>query len=158
MAMTIMFKDGTQLYSVSHSVGYEQDNKTDDVMLVQFLLRKISEYAGAYRPLGRPLAVDGVFGPLTHYWLIFFEYYTARQMSLHQGSVISDHALCMIKASGFDYDKSGVMYRLNRVYMMAYGKRDLSSLPEVPGILRRSLKSNVKKMDRTSDPEILSLK
>jgi hypothetical protein len=50
-------------------VGQRGSNHRDDVMLVQFLLlRTLSNDP----PLGPPLAMDGLYGPATHYWTLYF--------------------------------------------------------------------------------------
>lgn len=63
------------IYDVSDSVGItagaaRPPNQRDDVLLVQYFLQSIYKVA-KLRPLGH-LAVDGVYGPMTHYWSLFF--------------------------------------------------------------------------------------
>jgi hypothetical protein len=61
------------VYDLDGSVGYGQGckNLKTDVALVQYLLA--GYYAKASKkPLGK-LIVDGQFGPITHYWSLFFQ-------------------------------------------------------------------------------------
>jgi hypothetical protein len=48
------------------------NNHPDDVMLVQFLLRHALKMSTTPLPLGPPLAMDGLYGPATHYWTLYF--------------------------------------------------------------------------------------
>jgi hypothetical protein len=59
-------------YNVSEAVGPGARNRRDDVLLVQFLLKRYYTYFGACRPAGE-LAVDGHFGPTTHRWIRAFQ-------------------------------------------------------------------------------------
>lgn len=61
------------LYDISDPIGSKSGctNSPDDVALVQFFL------AGYFltdqdRPLGK-LSIDGKFGPMTHYWCLYFK-------------------------------------------------------------------------------------
>lgn len=57
-------------YDVDRVVGYNGNNQFADILLVQFLLK--THYTGVSKaPLGR-MVCDGKFGPITHYWLLFF--------------------------------------------------------------------------------------
>jgi hypothetical protein len=58
-------------YLNSGSVGFGMTNATEDVLLVQYFLSKIYQ-RNTPKPLGRTLLVDGRFGPITHYWILFF--------------------------------------------------------------------------------------
>ena len=65
-------------YDVTNAVGIpvapgdptNPPNEHFDVLLVQYLLEKYYE-GEKFRPAGK-LLLDGVFGPLTHYWMLFF--------------------------------------------------------------------------------------
>src|SRR5262245_15444992 len=59
-------------YNVSEAVGPGARNRRDDVLLVQFLLKRYYKYFGAYRPAG-DLPVDGLFGPTTYRWIRAFQ-------------------------------------------------------------------------------------
>ncbi len=68
----------TRFYDVTEPVGIpiapgDPENPANahlDVLLIQYLLEKYYE-GEAFRPAGK-LLLDGVFGPLTHYWMLFF--------------------------------------------------------------------------------------
>jgi hypothetical protein len=57
------------MYTVHRDVGIGRPNERQDVLLAQVLLRRIYPSGGA--PLGPKLTVDGVFGPATHYWILY---------------------------------------------------------------------------------------
>lgn len=59
------------LYDVDRTVGYGAVNESDDVLLVQFLLKRYF-LRPKLKPLGT-MILDGIFGPITHYWLLFFQ-------------------------------------------------------------------------------------
>lgn len=65
---------GKYFYDLDGPVGYagKCQNLTGDVTLVQYLLAGYYAKCSGGKPLGR-LAVDGSFGPMTHYWSIFFQ-------------------------------------------------------------------------------------
>ncbi len=65
------------IYDLDSSVGLNSDNKhlqnlAPDVMLLQFMFQQTFSGLGIAPP-GQPLAVDGKFGPLTHYWILYFQ-------------------------------------------------------------------------------------
>jgi hypothetical protein len=63
---------GLLLYDISGSVGYGKCvNQKGDVALVQYMLAAIYRKR-TMKPLGR-MIVDGSFGPMTHYWSLFFQ-------------------------------------------------------------------------------------
>ncbi len=66
--------DFPYIYNVTFAVGYGKVNALDDVMLVQYFLKKIWEKISASKP--RPsgnLVVDGLMGPITHRWIKNFQ-------------------------------------------------------------------------------------
>lgn len=67
------FYDITNAVGIPNAPGKDPSNPPNDyldVLLVQYLLEKA--YEGDFlRPVGK-LLIDGVFGPLTHYWMLFF--------------------------------------------------------------------------------------
>ena len=88
-----------KFYDVTKAVGIpiapgdptNPANEHLDVLLIQYLLEKY--YEGAkFRPAGK-LLLDGVFGPLTHYWMLFFyvEMEWADETSMFQeaGNIVS---------------------------------------------------------------------
>ncbi|HJQ58599.1 MAG TPA: hypothetical protein VJ890_16940 [Vineibacter sp.] len=72
------------IYDLSEPVGISggratPPNKRDDVLLVQYFLQSIFK-ASRVRPLGH-MSIDGIYGPMTHYWSLFF---------MHVVEVLSD--------------------------------------------------------------------
>lgn len=53
------------LFNVSAHVGPGKPNRTDDVFLVQFLMKKIGEHYPKYPQTLSTLSVDGRYGPQT---------------------------------------------------------------------------------------------
>lgn len=62
----------SMMYLNEKTVGINCHNAVDDVLLVQYLLKKIYQCVTP-KPLGRQLIPDGMFGGISHYWLLFFE-------------------------------------------------------------------------------------
>jgi len=60
------------VYNVSYKVGYVGYNCRDDVLLVQYFLKKIWERSSA-RPPGGVMKVDGWMGPITDRWIREFQ-------------------------------------------------------------------------------------
>ena len=70
------------IYSVDQPVGKGGDNKRDDVLLVQFFLKVISESPGkeSFKPTGKPaLATDGIWGSTSQAYLDQFLLETNRR-------------------------------------------------------------------------------
>src|SRR5262245_56279153 len=57
-------------FDVDRTVAYDGVNQYEDVVLVQYLLKTIFK-CFKVKPLGE-FHVDGIFGPITHYWLLYF--------------------------------------------------------------------------------------
>jgi hypothetical protein len=83
-------------YNVTQSVGRGGSNRSDDTMLVQYLLKKAFEVA-KYAPAkpARDIDVDGQCGPTTTSYIIAFQ---RRTNQLHPGAgttldCLVDHAL-----------------------------------------------------------------
>jgi hypothetical protein len=89
----------TKFYDVTSAVGIpiapgDPENPANDyldVLLIQYLLEKYYE-GETFRPAGK-LLLDGIFGPLTHYWMLFFyvEMESENETSMFQerGNIIS---------------------------------------------------------------------
>ena len=68
----------TKFYDIDNAVGIpiapgdsaNPPNNHLDVLLVQYMLDRAYE-GETFRPAGK-LLIDGIFGPLTHYWMLFF--------------------------------------------------------------------------------------
>lgn len=61
------------IYNVTHAVGADAPNKSDDVQLVQALLLMVyTNQSGVRMPQGN-LTVDGFCGPITKNWILKFQ-------------------------------------------------------------------------------------
>jgi hypothetical protein len=166
MARTFLFADGTRLYSIDRTVGYNPDagfglgaNRVDDVMLVQFLLRQIFSQFGGNAPLGSALVVDGTFGPATHYWIYFFQHLASL---LYNTVPVSGYLDSVFGPLGHSQvDKDGGMYQLNQWFTIAvvgkpllYGGKslDITADPSVPALLQSALRKNVNEVAASISP------
>lgn len=63
------------IYEVTHAVGKNASNMRDDVLLVQYFLKKIYSKQGghALSQPSKPMVVDGYFGPTTRSWILMFQ-------------------------------------------------------------------------------------
>lgn len=128
------------LYVVNSAVGYGCSNRTDDVMLVQFLLREVLG-ANNKRPLGKLLTVDGSFGPFTHYWMLFF------QSIADQNSRSIDFKGIAEPAAGLKitlFSQGGMVGHLNGFFRNAFPERwkHLEKDPSVPALLQKAMIDN----------------
>lgn len=150
MAIKYYFRSGqfkespTQhMYVVDYAVGYKRDNKRDDVMLVQFFLKSL--LAGR-SPLGPAIAIDGVFGPTTHYWLLFL---MAKAIEddfgtryLYRGKMPLDGGLMPPDVSQVArFSDAGLIGYMNEKFRQGEPRRydRLESDPAVPAALRKAL-------------------
>jgi hypothetical protein len=155
VATTFLFADGTRLYSVDRPVGSSVDtwtscdNRTDDVMLVQFLLRRIWSGKGD-GPLGPRLVVDGTFGPATHYWTLYFQAKATFSWRAAKVTGVLDNVFGSLGST--KVDKDGGTYHLNDYFaLMAAGSPvsfggksvDLTADSSVPPLLQSALRKNV---------------
>ena len=66
-----------QMYDLDAGVGMDLnnealENRPTDILLLQFMFQQV--FAGlGISPPGSALATDGKFGPLTHYWILYFQ-------------------------------------------------------------------------------------
>jgi len=136
MAATVILKSGHRLYTVSKSVGYKGrrggicPNQHDDVLLVQYLLREKFKDRGD-PPLGPTLQVDGVFGPQTHYAILFFQWWLAEHGARRE--IITGTIEPISASSRIDIDHP---------LLHLSGLKDLTTTPGVPPALQRALKTN----------------
>lgn len=134
MAATVFLKSGHRMYTVSKSVGYKGrrggtcPNQHDDVLLVQYLLREKFKDRGE-PPLGPTLQVDGVFGPQTHYAILFFQWWLAEHGARRE---IITGTIEPISAST-RIDNDNPLLHLS-------GLKDLTETPGVPPALQKALK------------------
>lgn len=62
------------IYNVSFAVGYGKYNVRDDVLLVQYFLKKIwDKHKTKAQPPAGVMKVDGFMGPTTHRWIKNFQ-------------------------------------------------------------------------------------
>jgi hypothetical protein len=141
-------------YDISASVGRGKSgdvlvNYRDDVMLIQYMLRKYYK-RGSFKlePLGH-LAVDGIFGPMTDYWMTYLYTYKTLETLFNDedmGTVKNEYGKYVPLSKhpgifGGEYRKS-MMYKLN-VGMWKIHRKDVDKLdkidPEMPAELRAAL-------------------
>ena len=65
-------------WNIHEDVGWGCRNRPDDVMLVQFMLKRVFQYQvekyGLPRlPTKKDMVVDGIFGPQTHKWVSAYQ-------------------------------------------------------------------------------------
>jgi len=134
MAATVFLKSGHRMYTVSKSVGYKGrrggmcPNQIDDVLLVQYLLReKFKERSDA--PLGPLLKVDGVFGPKTHYAILYFQWLLIEAGARKE--IITGTIEPILTNTRIDIDNP---------LLHLSGLKDLTETPGVPPALQNALK------------------
>ncbi|MCP5458254.1 MAG: hypothetical protein H6971_01315 [Gammaproteobacteria bacterium] len=145
MPATVILKSGHRLYTVSKSVGYKgrrggmHPNQLDDVLLVQYLLReKFKERGDA--PLGSPLHVDGVFGPKTHYAILYFQWQLTESGARKE--IITGAIEPILATTRIDIDNP---------LLHLSGRKDLAETAGVPPTLQKALKANtINSMDSIS--------
>jgi hypothetical protein len=162
MPKAFLGPDGNWQYTVKSSVGVIDGtgtacpNERRDVMLVQYLLRQTNLIQGRFTrnqtrgggigvgAVGKPLAVDGIFGQATHYAILLF--------SLH-----GESGFFLDVAPGFvaRHVRDGrVLDRtlgslINLEARLAMGDKRFNSLvdlPDVPLDLRAKLKEQSKSL------------
>jgi hypothetical protein len=148
MAWTILTSMGPcpVFYTVPapFAVGFQVTNRPVDVLLIQYLLRKIFERA-AMRPLGENIYLDGIFGPQTHYWLLAFQ---ASVASLPEGAGlrVGENVKTITEADQL-FGMSKTIVALNRLHRMYWEKEHdtlyLGTVHGVPPLLKKSLKENL---------------
>lgn len=65
----------THIWNVTEAVGKNSPNKREDVMLVQYLLKRLYENPNEperTKPKG-DMTVDGICGPITKNWIVKFQ-------------------------------------------------------------------------------------
>ena len=110
-------------YNVVHAVGKNCPNMSDDVKLVQYLLKIYYEAVSIdFRPVGN-MTVDGVCGPVTRNWILKFQIdcnheYPGeilvdervdriRNQSLHGSISKTIYTLSFLNSSAANYDLKG---------------------------------------------------
>lgn len=133
MAETVFLKSGHRMYTVSKSVGYKGrrggtcPNQHDDVLLVQYLLREKFKDRGD-PPLGPTLQVDGVFGPQTHYAILYFQWLLTEAGARKE-----------IITGTIEPISTSTRIGIDNPLLHLSGLKDLTETPGVPPALRKAL-------------------
>lgn len=130
-------------YIVSKRVGPLKafPNDPADVAVVQYLLKGCMSKRDGFRPLGN-LAVDGVYGPMTHYWsMVHHECYDLDELE-GLGSFSPASALSLPPSQKAIINLNIVFRELNPGL-----PGDLEKDPSFPPILRGKLGSCIQTAD-----------
>ena len=133
------------LYTVDHAVGRGGANRRDDVLLVQFFLKVISESKAIYKPAGQPpITCDGQWGKISQAYLNEFILVNS---GVNPGQPLTaDGRVDPVVGGKFTGAISGNMYTilaLNRVYQHSRTNQaldDITKDPLFPADLRPSIK------------------
>lgn len=97
-------------YNVVHAVGKNCPNMSDDVKLVQYLLKIYYEQASPdCRPNGT-MTVDGVCGPITRNWILKFQFDCSAD---YPGEVLVDGRIDRIRNQSLYGSISKTIYTLS---------------------------------------------
>lgn len=110
-----------QYYNIYHAVGKNCPNMSDDVKLVQYLLKIFYETFPVHLRPGGVMTVDGLCGPITNHWIYKFQWDANKQ---HPNEVALDNVVDPIrKNQGWKGSISNTYYTL---YLLNYNaqKRD----------------------------------
>jgi hypothetical protein len=130
------------IYNVSYGIGYVGVNSRDDVMLVQYLLKKIWERVkGAMPPAGN-MVVDGWMGPTTDRWIR--DYQSGRVFDPPQPSLMVHDGIVDRAMGGED---TPIQHRTWTIIMLNVGFKKkypelyytLPAAPDLPPLLASSL-------------------
>ncbi|HKU95928.1 MAG TPA: hypothetical protein VJR58_11655 [Vineibacter sp.] len=140
----------TKFYDIGNAVGIpvapgdsaNPPNERLDVLLVQYMLSRVYE-GETFKPTG-PLYVDGIFGPLTHYWMLFFytelESEVETSMFLERGNFVPFARNAITR---FDNDLGNSLIGLLNVRMFRKVPNIFATLttsdPRMPHALKRAL-------------------
>ena len=137
------------VYTIDQAVGNSCPNRRDDVLLVQFFLKVISEgpQKSAFTPPGRePMKTDGIWGPASQAYLNQF---IAVNSSQNPGSPLTqDGRVDPVVGGRITGSRTGNVYTilaLNTSYKNVRGLaalEDITTDPVFPQELRPSLKIN----------------
>jgi hypothetical protein len=141
-------------WNVHEDVGWGCRNRPDDVMLVQYLLRRtmhnvVEVYQQPSLPTKKDLVVDGIFGPQTHKWIRAYQ--SLMSNYFHQDGKVDaidgtrkkstkQHRLYTIIALNLDF--------IDNDYLYFY---DLRMDPNLPPFLAQALTQSM-----GSDPVIVN--
>jgi hypothetical protein len=137
-------RDYPYVYNVSFKVGFAGYNCRDDVMLVQYFLKKIWERSSAPRP-GGTMKVDGWMGPITDRWIRKFQSGATLKppspdVMVHDGIV--DRAIGGTDST--EYGQKWTILALNFGFRNRYPELYdiLPFAPDVPALLTSALASS----------------
>ena len=133
------------IYNVSFSVGFAGISCRDDVMLVQYLLKKIWERSYHPPPDGTML-VDGWMGPITDRWIRRFQKGDAFDvpepgLMLQDGIVDSARGSTYASNTGLCWSIVYMNVRFKYTYPELYDR--LPTAPDLPPLLAHSLATNI---------------
>ena len=136
------------VYSVDSPVGPNCINKRDDVLLVQFFLKVISEHDRLYLPPGQsPMQIDGIQGPQTSAFIRQYQIENSRRNPGAEagGGLKQDGVVHPVQAGSIIGSVGHTLLTImamNLSYKLARGlemQRDITKDPLFPGALRPSL-------------------
>jgi len=135
--------EGNPIYNVTMAVGSQYaPNKRDDVLLVQFFLKKIYEHRDSpyVLPEAGSMVVDGLCGPTTKAWIRHFQ--TAGRFNNRKGWV--DGRIDRAQGSGIATVQKAIYWIsfLNNDFAVLYGLTiydNLWMIPDMPPELTGSL-------------------
>ena len=134
-----------RFYTVDYSVGASGLNRKDDVMLVQFYLKRIYDnpFGGYSRPdPSQVMKVDGSCGPITKRWILDFQQ-TAQSKDMQPTSIVPDGRVDRVPHGNAPYG-SRTITMLNKVHSEYYGDDDDVRLsPEAPSYLKLALGKSI---------------
>jgi hypothetical protein len=126
------------VYNVDSSVGKFAANKSDDVMLVQFMLQQVGKAPNPpLPPPSKPLVADGIHTSLLDEWILWYQkgvVKTGRQITL-DGRID--------RARGELHETSFTIMHLNASYRKRYRKSHdaLENDPAAPAALRAKFRA-----------------
>jgi|ERR1700722_5147573 hypothetical protein len=135
------------LYAIDQAVGSGCPNRRDDVLLVQFLLKVVSEgpKKDKYTPPGRgPIQCDGAWGPISQAYLN--QYIAANSASNPNSPLTKDGRVDPVVAGNFTGSRTGNLYTIVALNHSYKNTRGASALTDItadavfPADLRPSIK------------------
>jgi hypothetical protein len=140
-SLDIAVKKYPYIYNVSFAVGYGRYNVRDDVLLIQYFLKKIWARLERKPPIG-VMEVDGLMGPTTDRWIRNFQsggtMVTPDSTVMYQDGIVN-RAVGAQEISGSEMNYTIVMLNYN------FGKKYpelfyiLPAAPDLPPELAYSL-------------------
>jgi hypothetical protein len=131
------------LYNVTMAVGPNAANRRDDVMLVQYMLKRIYErpkYSNfTLSPQQGTMIVDGLFGPTTARWIRHFQtdVRIAGGNILVDGRIDSDTESGISTISETEYTIAFINYAFRSHYPEIHAK--MPTHPDVPAEVKAAL-------------------